>query len=411
MAGETIVGLHIGTTTIKIVVMQHLSEGSLRIIGASASPILGMKRDVVTDLEEVGKSIVSALELAEHVAGVPVDRAFIDVGGAHLKVTESKGVVAVSRADGEISVDDVSRALGAAETISVPVNREIVYVISKSFAVDGQKHVKDPIGMNGVRLEADTMIVTGSTPTIKNLTKCIFQTGMDIRSVIPVPLAAAKAVLTKRQKDLGVVVVNIGAGTTSIAVFEDGEAIHLSVLPVGAIHITNDIAIGLRTSVDIAEKIKVEFGSALPSEINRRDQIDLSKIDSSENGIIPRRKVAEIIEARMQEIFYLVDKELKKIKHQRLLPAGAVLTGGGSKVPGAVDLAKDVLKLPVQLGFPHDLKGVIDKADDPSFAVPVGLALFASEETSRKGNIFRGMPAPVKLVVGKVKKWIKVFMP
>ena len=411
MAGETIVGLHIGTTTIKIVVMQHLSGENLRIIGASFSPIQGMKRDVVADLEEVGKSIVNALELAERVAGVPIDKAFIDVGGAHLKVTESKGVVAVSRADGEISPDDVSRALSAAETISIPVNREIVYVVSRSFAVDGQKHIKDPVGMNGVRLEADTMIITGSTPTIKNLTKCIFQTGMDVRGIIPTPLAAAKSVLTKRQRDLGVIIVNIGAGTTSIAVFEDGEAIHLGVLPVGAVHITNDIAIGLRTSVDIAEKIKVEFGSALPSEINRRDQIDFSKIDSSENGIIQRRKVAEIIEARMQEIFYLVDKELKKIKHQRLLPAGAVLTGGGSKVPGAVDLAKDVLKLPVQLGFPRDLKGVIDKADDPSFAVPVGLALFASEDSHEGRNLFRGMPAPVKAVIGKIRKWVKVFMP
>ncbi len=411
MAGETIVGLHIGTTTIKVVVMQHLSGENLRIIGASSSPIQGMKRDVVADLEEVGKSIIVALELAERVAGVPVDKAFIDVGGAHLKVTESKGVVAVSRADGEISADDVSRALSAAETISIPVNREVVYVVSRSFAVDGQKHIKDPVGMNGVRLEADTMIITGSTPTIKNLTKCIFQTGMDIRGVIPAPLAAAKSVLTKRQKDLGVVIVNIGAGTTSIAVFEDGEAIHLSVLPVGAVHITNDIAIGLKTSVDIAEKIKVEFGSALPSEINRRDQVDLSKIDSSENGIIPRRKVAEIIEARMQEIFYLVDKELKKIKHQRLLPAGVVLTGGGSKVPGAVDLAKDVLKLPAQLGFPRDLKGVIDKADDPSFAVPVGLAFFASEEAPSHSPIFRGVPTWIKSAIGKVKKWIKVFMP
>ncbi len=411
MAGETIVGLHVGTTTIKVVVMQHAFGENLRIIGASSSPIVGMKRDVVADLEEVGGSIVSALELAERIAGIPIDRSFVDIGGTHLKVMESKGVVAVSRADGEISPDDVSRALSAAETISVPVNREIVHVVSKSFSVDGQKHIKDPVGMNGVRLEADTMIITGSTPTIKNLTKCIFQTGMDVQGIIPTSLAAAKAVLTKRQKDLGAVVVNIGAGTTSIAIFEDGEVIHLSVLPVGAAHITNDIAIGLRTSVDVAEKIKIEFGSALPSEINRRDQVDLSKIDSSENGIIPRRKVAEIIEARMQEIFYLVDKELKKIKHQRLLPAGAVLTGGGSKVPGAVDLAKDVLKLPVQLGFPRDLKGVIDKADDPSFAVPVGLALFASEEISRKRQIFRGIPTSVKAIIGKVRKWIKIFMP
>lgn len=406
-----IVGLHVGTSTIKIVAAQHAADQKLQIIGACSSVCQGMKRDAVIDLEEVEKSIISALEMAERVAAVPIDKAYIDIGGMQVKAEESKGVVAVSRADGEVSADDVARAVNTAQTISIPANREIIYVCPKSFSVDGQKHIKDPAGMNGVRLEAETMIVTASTPSIKNLTKCIFQTGVDVAGMIPAPFAAAKAVLTKRQKELGCAVINLGAGTTSLIIYENGELINMAVVPVGSAHITNDIAIGLRTAIDIAEKVKIEFGSALPAEIHRRDQIDLAKIDSAEEGIFSRRKLAEIIEARMQEIFYLIDKELKKSGHQRLLPAGAVLTGGGAKIPGAVDLAKEILKLPVQLGFPQDLGGVIDKVDDPAFAIPLGLAMFASEEISRQSAAWAGKIPSLGLLFERAKKWIKAFMP
>lgn len=405
-----IVGLHVGTSTVKIVVAQDGADEKIQIIGACSCACQGMKRDAVVDLEEVGRSIISGLEMAERVAGVPIDKAYIDIGGAHVKAEDSKGVVAVSRADGEVSPDDVSRALDAAQTISVPANREIIYVSPKSYTIDDQKHIKDPVGMNGVRLEADAMIVTGSTPAIKNLTKCIFQTGVDVAGKIPTAFAASKAILTKRQKELGCIGINLGAGTTSIIVFENGELVHTAVIPIGAAHITNDIAMGLRIPIEIAETIKVEFGSALPAEIHRRDQIDISKIDSAEGGVVSRRKVAEIIEARMQEIFYLVDKELKKTGHHRLLPSGAVLTGGGAKMPGAVDLVKDVLRLPAQLGFPHDLGGVVDKVDDPAFAIPLGLVLFASEEAEHTKNWFSNISS-FGSVFKSIKKWAKAFMP
>jgi len=406
---ETIAGLHVGTSSVKVVVAQDANE-KVQVIGAYNLPCRGVRKDVVADLEEVEGAIIKALETVERIAGVPVDKVFIDIGGTHVKAEESKGVVAVSRADGEVSQDDVQRALNAAQTISVPANREILHISAKSFTVDSQKHIKDPVGMNGVRLEADTIIFTGATHTIKNLTKCIFQVGVDILGTIPTSISAAKAVLTKHQKELGAVVVNIGAGTTSLAVFEDNELIHFAVIPVGANHITNDIAIGLRISVEIAERIKNDFGSAVPSEINRRDQIDISRIDSAEEGAVSRRKVADIIEARMQEIFYLVDKELKKIHHQKLLPAGAILTGGGAKMPGSVDLAKETLKLPAQLGFPQNLGGIIDKVDDPSFAVPIGLVMFAAEKNVGSQKMFGGSSF-LGAIFRKIKQWISVLMP
>lgn len=409
-SAEIIVGLHVGTSSVKLAVAQNFADKKLQIIGACSYPCQGIRKDVVVDLEEVEKSILNALEIIERITGVPIDKVFIDIGGMHLQSESSKGVVAVSRADGEVSPDDVKRALSAAQAISISPNREIVYVAPKSFTVDDQKRIKDPVGMNGVRLEADAMIITGSTPVSKNLTKCVFQAGLDVLGIMPTPLVSAKAILTKKQKELGVAAINIGAGTTSLAVYEGSELMHFAIIPVGAAHITNDIAIGLRTSVETAEKIKIEFGSALPAEIHRRDQIDISKIDPNEESIVSRKRVAEIIEARMQEIFFLVDKELKKIKCQRLLPAGAVLAGGGAKMPGAVDLAKEILKLPAQLGFPQDLGGIIDKVDDPSFAACVGLIMFAAEEKPRRERIFDNFTFFAE-VFKKVKKWVKGFLP
>ncbi|MFH1175399.1 MAG: cell division protein FtsA [bacterium] len=409
MRSETFAGLHIGSSSVKIVVAQD-ANGKMQIMGASSSLCQGMRRDAVADMEEVEKSIIDALEKVERISAVALDKVFIDIGGMHIEAQESKGVVAVSRADGEISRDDVQRALSAAQTISIPANREIIYVVAKSFSVDDQRQIKDPVGMNGVRLEAEAIILTGATPTIKNLTKCIFQSGVDILGTIPTAISAGKAVLTKRQKDLGAVVINIGAGTTSMAVYEDDELIHFATIPIGAFYITQDIALGLQIPIEMAERIKVDFGSAIPEEINRKDQIDISKIDSAEEGTFSRRKVAEIIEARMQEIFFLIDKELKKIGHQKLLPAGAILTGGGAKLAGAVDLAKASLKLPAQLGFPQNLSGIIDKVDDPSFAVAIGLALFASEDAKKAGKSFKGFSF-LSGFFAKIKKWAGVFIP
>jgi cell division protein FtsA len=234
--------------------------------------------------------------------------------------------------------------------------------------------------MKGVRLEVDALVIESSSVHVKNISKCAYQANIEIDDLVLEPLAAAKSVLSKKQKELGVALIDIGGGTTSIAVYEEGDLIHTAVIPVGAGHITNDIAIGLRTSVEVAEKIKLEYGSALSHDINKKEGIDLSKIDSSEEGVISRHHVAEIIEARFEEIFALVQKELKAIGKAGLLPSGAVLVGGGSKMTHAGDLAKEILGLPVQIGFPVGFGGILDKVDDPSFATAAGLVIWGQQQ-------------------------------
>jgi cell division protein FtsA len=268
-----------------------------------------------------------------------------------------------------------------------------------------------------VRLEVDALIIEGSTPYIKNLSKCFQQAKIDVENFVLAPLAAAKATLSKRQKELGVVLVDIGGGTTSIAVFEEDDLIASSVIPLGGNHITNDIAIGLRTSIDVAEKVKIEFGSSVPEEISKKEDINLAEIDPSEEGIVSRHHVAEIIEARLEEILNLVNKELKAIGKEKLLPAGAVLTGGTAKLPGAVDLAKEVLGLPAQTGFPVVLGGLVDKVDEPSFATVIGLIVWGIEEADSSGIVSSSRRTLDNLAnqfgnkAGDVKRWIKKFLP
>jgi len=272
--------------------------------------------------------------------------------------------------------------------------------------------------MNGVRLEVDALIIEGSSPYIKNLTKCLEQANVVPTNFALAPLAASRATLSRRQKELGVVLIDIGGGTTSIAVFEENDLLHTAVIPVGGSHITNDIAIGLRTSIDVAEKVKLEYGNALPREINKKDDLNLAEIDANEEGIVSRYHVAEIIEARLEEIFSLVNKELKSIGKDKLLPAGAVLTGGTAKLPGAVDLAKNILGLPAQTGFPIALGGLVDKVDEPSYVTVVGLILWGLENMpiSKKSGYMRGKIAGnisggVEDTVSSVKKWLGKFLP
>ncbi len=383
-----ITGLDIGSGTIRIVVGQISSGGELQILGMTETHSEGVSKGVITDLEDTVTSVSRALDKIERLIGLSINHAYVGISGTDIISQEARGVIAISRADGEVRKDDVERVLEAVQSIATPPNYEILHVIPRSFTVDNQPNIKDPIGMNGVRLEVDAIIVEGSTPYIKNLIKCFEQARIKIENFIFTSLAASKAVLTKRQKELGVVLIDVGGGTTSIAVFEEDDLIATSVIPVGGGHITNDIAIGLRTSIDVAEKIKIEFGNAIPKEIGKKENINLAEIDSSEEGIVSRYHVAEIIEARLEEIFNLVNKELKAIGKDRLLPAGAVLTGGTAKLPGIVDLAKNVLGLPVQTGFPMFLGGLVDKVDEPSFATVICLIVWEREKNKAGGNKF-----------------------
>ncbi|MDP1884788.1 MAG: cell division protein FtsA [Candidatus Moranbacteria bacterium] len=412
---DIIVGIDVGSSSVRTVIAQIFPEEEKpRIIGVGSANSTGVRKGVIVDLEETTRSINESVEQAERTSGVAVSQAIVSIGGNHIVSQNSKGVIAVGRADGEVTEDDVARVINAAQAISVPANTEIIHIIPKNYSLDDNKNIKDPLGMNGVRLEVDAMIVEGSTPFIKNLTKCVEQSGIAILDFVLAPLAATKAALTRRQKELGVVLVDIGGGTTSIVVFEENDLLHTAILPIGGNHITNDIAIGLRTSIDVAEKVKLEYGNALPKEISKREEIDLAEIDSHEEGIVSRYHVAEIIEARLEEILVLVNKELKSIGRERLLPGGVVLVGGTAKLPGAVDLAKDVLGLPAQTGFPVQLGGLIDKVDDPSYVTAVGLVLWGLENanTSRGGN---RLPGAFSNGVGKsiegIKKWFGNFLP
>lgn len=409
---EVVIGLDIGSSKIRTLVARVISEEDIKphIIGVGEVPANGVRRGVIVDVEEATSSISNSLEKAERTSGVSISHAYVSVGGAHVISETSKGVIAVARADNEITEDDISRVIDAASAISIPMNHEILHVIPKDFIVDGQEGVKDPVGMNGVRLEVEAVILEGSSSYIKNLTKCVSRAGLEIDDLIVSPLAVSQAVLTKRQKELGVVAVDIGGGTTGLVVFEEGEIIHAAVLPIGAEYITNDLAIGLRTSIETAEKVKLQYGCARAADVDRKEEIDLSSIDENEEGKVSKKHIAEIIEARLGEIFSMVDKELKKVDRSGKLPAGVVLTGGGAKLPRIADLAKDELKLPSKIGHPQDLTGVVENLDDPAYATAVGLIQWGIKHLSEKG--FKATTSfSISDTAGRIKKWLKNFLP
>jgi cell division protein FtsA len=405
---EIYIGLDVGSTKVVCVVGLH-EEGEARpsIIGVGVAPTSGMRKGVVVDVEETVSSITAAVDEAERISGVPIDRATVAIDGAHISSLNSKGVIAVGRADQEITIDDLHRAEEAATAIQLPPNREIIQVFPRSYTVDGQSNIKDPVGMHGVRLEVESHIVTVATPAIKNLDRSIYQAGIDIQGQTLVPLAAARAVLTKRQKELGVAVVDIGGGTTGIAVFEEGDILYSSILPVGAGHITNDLAIGLRTDIDVAEKIKLKYVHAAPAKVSSTEKIHMEELGGSE-AVISRRELQKIAGARLDEIFQLVRAELKKIGKDVMLPGGVVLTGGGAKMAGIEEFAKDALKLPVVIGKPEGFSGIADRVSDPSFAAPVGLMLENMGHAQPAGG---RVDNQIGKTVDKVRRALKNLLP
>jgi len=413
MARERIItGLDLGSSTIRIVVGQETeTEERLQIIGAAEHPSTGISKGVISSIEDAVSSISSAVEKAERMTGQPIERVYVGVSGSHIASQESHGVVAVSRANGEINEEDVGRVIEAAQSVATPPNYEILHVIPRSFSVDNQSGIKDPIGMTGIRLEVDAQIIQGLSGQIKNITKCVYRTGLDIDDLVLGVLADAEAVLSSRQKDLGVAVLNIGGSTSSLAVFEEGDVVHTAIVPVGGSHITNDIAIGLRTSLELAEQVKVEYATSRPEGINKRDDIRLSQLDPSETATVSRKYIAEITEARVQEIIDLADKELKKIERSGLLPAGIVLTGGTAKLPGIIDSAKAGFRLPASIGKPRETLTSIDKVVDPTYSTAVGLVLWGMAEAGREWSAGRLRFNSISKVTDRVRRWLKPLIP
>ncbi|MDO8650059.1 MAG: cell division protein FtsA [Candidatus Berkelbacteria bacterium] len=383
-----VVGLDIGASKIAVCV-GSVTEGVVSLMGVTSVTHGGMKKGMIVDIEETVSALSQALEEAEKMSGFPLAHAYISINGSHVSAQPAKGVVAVARPNGEIQAEDVGRVIDAAKTIALPQNRELIHTFPHHFTVDGQDEIRDPIGMNGIRLEVDSLIISASSAALRNLIKTVEQAGIQIDGLVYAPLATARALTTKKQRDSGVVVIDLGAGTTDFAVYEEGELIHCATLPVGSMHITNDIAIGLRTNLDVAEAIKTKYGTVLPEKIRESETINLSSLDPAEDEKVSRRQICEIIEARVAEIFHLIREQLQAIGKDALLPAGAVFTGGGSDIEGLTELARKELRLPATVGFPTaQFSGMLDKLDNPIYACAVGLVLWGVEENqSGHGNI------------------------
>lgn len=406
---RVLASLDIGSSKIRTVVAIADQTGDHivpNVIGVGLSPSLGIRKGQVIDVEELIHNIISSLEDAERMAGVPVNHVFVSLSGSHIESFDSRGVIAISGS--EITMDDIGRVLEAAQAVSIPPNRRILHIEPKAYAVDEQRGIKNPLGMTGIRLEVEAHIITGHIQHVKNIEKCISQAGVDIDALVPATIASGESTLTKRQKELGVVVIDVGAGCTSVAVYEEGTILHSVGLPVAGESVTNDIAIGLRTSVDTAERIKIEFGSVLPQEVPEREMIDLSSVSRVDTQTVSKRYMAEIMQARYFEIFSLVKAELQRIQRSGMLPAGAVLTGAACKAPGVLDLARDVLGLPVQMGFPVDVGGVVEKVDDPAYASALGTLMWGLREGSVRSPLGSFQ---MKRVLANAGSWIKSLLP
>lgn len=414
---EIYTGLDVGSNSVRVVVMQRSAANELTAVGASEVPSGGVNKGVVTSIDETVSAISEVFERAERMTGLPVERATVGISGSHVLIQESHGVVAVAKADGEISPADISRVLEAAQTVAVPPNYELLHVLPQFFTVDNQTNIKDPVGMVGVRLEAQAQIIMCQAAPVRNLTKCVYRTGVDIDALVFSVLATAGAILTKKQKELGVALINLGAATTSLAIYEEGDIIHTAVLPVGAGHITSDLAIGLRTAIEVAESIKLNYGHAQAKQVSRREDIDIVEAEETSAAAkplkVPRQQVAEIIEARMEEIFKMVDKEFRKVGRSGLLPSGVIITGGGAKLPGVVDLAKEVFRLPAFLGLPTELNTPIDKLKDSEFTTAIGLAQWIPLRLVSGGYIMtdRGQFSSVGHVTNKMRGWLRSLLP
>lgn len=411
MRKDIIAGLDVGTSYVRVVLAGHRegNTGQLTLLGVGIAPAAGMRRGAVIDPEDAAKSIRAAVENAERNAGAEVDHAYVGFGGSGMGVMPARGIVAVSRADGEISEADLERVHAAART-TLPqlANREIIHEMPVSYTVDRENDIKNPLGMIGTRLEVQMLYITAFTPHLRSLVRSIELAGLEVDDIIASPLASSCATLSKHQKEIGVLALDLGGGTASMTVFEEGTLVSASVFPVGSAHITNDIAIGFQVPVDIAERIKIEHGTLSLDPALRKDGVRLADFAPDINAVISKKDLAEIVEARATDIFELVDQHLRKIGRSGLLPSGVVLTGGGAGLHGVAEFTKRQLRLPAEVGIPSVIRGAHESVADSSWSVAIGLCLWASEHEPQ--GSFRGS-AFGKKFFNKILSWIRPLIP
>ncbi|MBI4492632.1 MAG: cell division protein FtsA [Chloroflexi bacterium] len=410
MAGERIiVGIDVGTTKVCTLIGELNDEDQLEIIGVGVSPSRGLRKGVVVNPDETVDSIRASLLKAEQQSGCKVVSAYVGIAGAHITSINSHGVVAVRRHDNLITAEDVNRALEAARVVTLPADREVIHVLPRHYVVDGQEGIKNPDGMVGHRLEVYTTIVAGAMTSIQNLQRCIERVEVGVDGLVLQPLAAGEAVLTEAEKDLGVVLLDIGGGTTDAAVFTEGSMAHALVLPVGGNHISNDIAVGLRTPFAAAEEIKIRHGFAIAGLVEDDRTIDVASFDKGEGRPVSRRVLSEIVEARLAEMFELVGEQLKRAGIEGGMPAGVVLAGGTAQLQGIKRLASDIFDAPVRIGLPNGVYGLVDAISNPAYATSVGLLKWGLTQWDEPSGAH--MPGPLSGTLSALGNWLRSFFP
>ena len=404
---DFVVGLDIGTTKICCIVGEVHERGpnpTIDIIGIGTAPSVGLRKGVVINIDSTVESITKAVEEAELMAGVEITSVFTGIAGGHIKSFNSSGVVAVK--DKEINESDVQRCIDAAKAVAIPLDREVIHIMPQEFIIDGQDGIRDPIGMSGMRLEGKVHIVTGAVSSAQNIIKCANKAGLNVTEICLEPIASAAAVLSEDEKDLGVVLVDIGGGTSDIAIFKDGAIVYTGVLAVGGNHITNDIAVGLRCPQHEAEKLKVAHGCALASLIRPDETIEVAGVGGRKPRMVPRRLLAEIIEPRVEEMFSLIQREVIQSGHGEVLSGGVVITGGSSLLEGMPEMAEFIFEMPVKRGIPQGIGGLRDVVNSPKFATGVGLLKYGARNGSKSKFQIREKNIYDK-VRGSMRTWIQ----
>ena len=399
-----IVGLDLGTTKVCAIVGELKETGQVDIIGIGISPSHGLKKGVVVNIDSTVESVKKAVDEAELMAGVEIQSVYVGISGSHIKGINSRGVVAIKNK--EVGPSDVARVIDAARAVNIPMDQQILHVLPQEFIIDDQDGIKDPLGMFGVRLEAKVHIITGARTSIQNIEKSCHRAGLHVNDLVLQPLASSRAVLTTEEQDLGAVVVDIGGGTTDVALFLEGSLWHTEVLPIGGNHLTNDIAIGLRTPSSEAEKIKIRYGCALSSLVKHEETLDVPSVGGRPPRLLSRQILSEIIEPRVEELFGMVQQRLKKTGFEDMFASGIVLTGGTALMEGLPEAAERFLGLPIRRGTPRNIGGLMDVVNSPIYATGVGLVLFGAENQEPVPRLGRGRAG----TMNKFWKWLGEYI-
>ncbi|MEN3189372.1 MAG: cell division protein FtsA [Atribacterota bacterium] len=407
---EMVVGLDIGTKKVCTVIGELGEDDQIEIIGMGTAPSSGVKKGIIIDLEQAIQSVKQSIENSERMAGARVNSAFVSIAGSHITSVNSKGVIAISGETPEIAETDIEKVIEAAKAGIISPDKELIHTLSREFVVDGQGGITDPLGMTGTRLECKVHIITGSNTAVQNLIRCVEGVGIGIDEIIFGALASSNVVLSDAEKELGAILIDIGAGTTEIAIFIEEALVYSTVLPLGGNHITNDLAIGLRTTLEEAEKIKIKYGSVIENNVSPEGAVEVSSLDGENKYPVSQKYLVEIIEPRVSEIFSLVGNEVKRSGYYDMLSAGVTITGGTSLLPGIVEISEKILNLPSRLGKPHYEGELADLVNDPAYSTALGLLSYGTKRYSLGGSYNLSSKNPkLRNVFGRIISWLRDF--